>query len=351
VLSDALANNTSHFHLRMFLQLARRAVYAFLDEQLMPLERLHHAWYASYFVEGWEADARLKHNLKDECITSNQRHCIHLNAKSLLLYMHWLISQPVLRACIPFAPHAWGEQQCEQLYRTMRAAHGSDTNFSLLDALQHLSKALLSEIVRTRRHAEFRWPQHRKHPAFERLRRAGTFLPADLTSADLTRVLEQARLDAIADLSAVGILIANLPRADDSSSNSDDDGDGDSDGDSDDAQLDMMHATAHLDDEPVDAAEVAVLNSLADTDDTDDDSDAPAAAAAAAPPAPDSLPDVYACRPDQPLKVTTSDTLLDHSGHAQHKQRACAYVSSHAKQSNDRALRYKRPQHASPMLP
>ncbi len=66
--------------------------------------------------------------------------------------------------------------------------------------------------------AQFRWPQHRKHPAFERLRRAGTFLPADLTLADLTRVLEQARLDAIADLSAVGIVIANVPPADDSNS-------------------------------------------------------------------------------------------------------------------------------------
>ncbi len=28
----------------------------------------------------------------------------------------------VRRECIPFAPHAWGEQQCEQLYCTMRAA-------------------------------------------------------------------------------------------------------------------------------------------------------------------------------------------------------------------------------------
>ncbi len=326
------------------MQLARRAVYAFLDEQLLPLERLHHAWYASYFVECWEADARLKRNLKDECITSNQRHLN--NAKSLLLYMHWLISYPVLRECIPFAPHAWGEQQCEELYRTIRAAHGSNTNFSLADALQRISKALLSEIVRTRRSAEFRWPQHRKHPAFERLRRAGTFLPADLTSADLTRVLEQARLDAIADLSAVGIVIANVPPADDSNNDSD------SDGDSDDAQLDMMHATAHLDDEPVDAAEVDVLHGLSDTDDTDDDnSDAPAAAAAAALPASGSLPDVHACRPDQLVKVTASDMLLDRSGHPQHKQRACAYVSSHAKQSNDRTLRYKRPQHASPVLP
>ncbi len=71
-----------------------------------------------------------------------------------------------------------GEQQGEQLYRTMRAAHGSDTNFSLADALQRICKALLSEIIRTRRADEFRWPHQRKHPAFERLRRAGTFLPA-----------------------------------------------------------------------------------------------------------------------------------------------------------------------------
>ncbi len=97
MLADAVDHNASHFHLRMFAQLSRRAVYAFLDEQLASLERLHHAWYASYFVEGWEADARIKRNLKDKCLTSNQRHCIYLNAKSLLLYMHWLISYPVLR--------------------------------------------------------------------------------------------------------------------------------------------------------------------------------------------------------------------------------------------------------------
>ncbi len=304
-----------HFHLRMFLQLARRAVYAFLDE----------------------------------CLTSNQRHCIHLNAKSLLLYMHWLISYPVLRECIPFAPHAWGEQQCEQLYRTMRAAHGSDTNFSLADALQRICKALLSEIIRTRRADEFRWPHHRKHPAFERLRRAGTFLPASLTAADLERTLERARVDAIADLSAVGIIIANVPPANDSSST-----DGDSDGDSDDDQLDMMHATAHHDDEPVDDADLDMLSGLSDDENTDDDTSdtsVPSAVANAPPAPPSTPPAVHAGRPDQPVKATTSKTLSDRSGHPQHKQRACAYVSKHAKQSNDRALRYKRPQHASPDLP
>ncbi len=149
-------------------------------------------------------------------------------------------------------------------------------------------------------------------------------------------------MDAIVDLSSVGIVIANVLPADDSSSS-----DGDSDGDSDDDQLDMMHATAHHDDEPVDDANLDVLSGLSDDENTDDDTSDISVPSAAANAPPSTPPAVHAGRPDQPVKATTSKTLTDRSGHPQHKQRACAYVSKHAKQSNDRALRYKRPQHAS----
>ncbi len=253
-----------------FLQLARRAVYAFLDEQLAPLERLHHAWYASYFVEGWEADAQVKSNLKDECLTSDhQRHCIHLKVK-VAAAVHALAhlvpgAARVHSICTTCVGASSSASSCTAPCARHMAATPT-SHWRMCCSVVAPSVLLLSEIVRTHRADEFRWPHHRKHPVFERLRRTGMFLPASLTAADLECTLECAHVDAIADLSAVGIIIVNVPPANDSSSTN-----SDSDGDSNDDQLDMMHATAHHDDEPIDDADLDMLSGLSDDENTDDD--------------------------------------------------------------------------------
>jgi hypothetical protein len=314
-------------------------VYAFLDETLSPLDRLHDAWYASYFVAGWTDDSRQRAQLRDECLTSNQRDCIHMNAKSLLLFMWWLISQPSLRPSVPFAPHAWGEQQCEQLYRTVRATGGSDSNFSLEGALLRISKAMQSEIIRVRRADDFSWPQHRKHPSLESLRRPGVFLSADLTGDHLRHALEQARVAALSDLRSVGIFVADAAPERELPSNDDD-----SDLDGDDALIDAAHIHARGD------------GSGSDSDDDDDrtiESDSvgglfgdhncwPLSHCDTLMPQADRSQ--FASRPEVVQRESAAPTVADGSGALWHKQAACAFASQHSKVSNDRLQRYRAPQ-------
>lgn len=322
------------------MKLARCAVYAFL-EPLPVLQRLHDAFYASYFVTGWEMDSRSRFELRNEFITANQRDCIHLNAKSLLLYLWWIVSQPVLRKHAPFAAHGFGEQQCEQIYRIIRDSSGADTNFTLFDMQYRLGRAQLAEMIRLRRKNDFFWPQHRKHPALEKLSRAAEMLPDSLSAADLQRTVEEARRDALADLELIGIKVAQLqvpqPAASD---NSEDDN----------------ILAASEEDIWLDGILVSTRDALANDHDDDDgeveaceadetnlepDDNNSLAHDSANRPAADSQREPFASRPDQIVPCRTSPTLRDLSGSVIHKQKAAAYVSRHQKLSNDRRQRYR----------
>ncbi len=103
------AVTTPAMYLRMFLVFVRCAVLSFLDN-LAPLVRLRHAWYARYFAMGWRADCAFARDLQREFITPNQFSCVMLNAESLLLHLLWLRSDDCLRD-VPFAPHGFGSQQ------------------------------------------------------------------------------------------------------------------------------------------------------------------------------------------------------------------------------------------------
>ena len=341
----------------MYLELCRSAVYAFLDDSLEPLDRLYHAWFASYFVSGWEHDSRRHFELRNECLTPNQRDCIHMNAKSLLLYMWWIVSQPGLCKVIPFAPHLWGEQECEVLYRTTRDARHGDTNFSLFDFLHLVGKAMLSASIRMRRADDFSWPRHRKHRAFEKLHRAVRFLPVDLTLQHLMDTLHRARRDALEALRSCGVDCSWTaappcpppppapPSPAEGSEDTSDDSDesNESDDDPDDAWLDAGH---------INLREVCSVTHSGDSNNSDSDSDGDEDNAdltddddseADSPPAnSNNLREPFSARPDTIVKAPSSAMLRDQSGAELHKQRACAYVSRHTKLPNSRA-RFRAP--------
>lgn len=347
----------SYLHLRMYLELCRSAVYAFLDDSLEPLDRLYHAWYASYFVSGWEHDSRRHFELRNECLTPNQRDCIHMNAKSLLLFMWWIISQPGMCKIIPFAPHLWGEQQCEAQYRITRDARHGDTNFSLFDLLHLINKAMLSAIIRMRRADDFSWPCHHKHRSFEKLHRAAQFLPEDLTLQHLIDVLHRARRDALAALRSCGVDCSwtavppppppppAVPESSDDTS--DDDGNNEDDDDPDDAWL----AAGHINLRDLRAATCSDNSNDNDSDSdgeeddvdlTDDDDDEELEADSPPVVHLDNFKEPFSARPDTIAKTCSSSTLRDQSGAQLHKQRACAFVSRHTKLPNSRA-RFRAP--------
>jgi hypothetical protein len=371
-------------HLRAYLLLSHRAVWAFLDPDLDPLERLHYAWYASYFVEGWTADCQAKRILAEECLTTNQRDCIHLNARSLLLYLWWLVSQPALRDTIPFAPHVLSEQPCEQLYRSTRASGGSDPNFTLPELLRRLSWAQMSEVIRVRRQADFRWPKHRKHSSMESLNRSGKILnDGSVTEASLLHTLWAARGEAERDLLALGItiivppaasataatstststatltaaisttipaVVAAAPTATATTSEEDD---------ADDTALDVLHLNfvdADPDDEDDDDDDLApeadvLLPEYEEESDSDgaegqpsdgaegQPSDGADVALPSSPPA--AFNSEFAPRAARVARQSSSPFIVDKSGARYHKQTACAFASRHSKLSSDRLLRFR----------
>jgi hypothetical protein len=114
-----------------------------------------------YVTKGWEAYARKRKDMSDDFLTVNQRDCVYLNAHSLLLlYIWWLADNEQFRQHVPFAPHLLGSQQCESMFRHVRA-FASDTNFGMLELLRRLSASCDLWLTQARRQNDFRWAAHR----------------------------------------------------------------------------------------------------------------------------------------------------------------------------------------------
>jgi hypothetical protein len=276
-----------------------------------------------------------------------------MNAKSLLLYIWWIVSQPGLCNVVPFAPHLFGEQQCESFYRIARDARRGDTNFSLLDLLHVAGRAMLSASIRTRRADDFAWPAHRKHRVFEQLRRPTEYLPAALTLQHLKETLSRARTDALCDLHSckADCLWTIAPAApdetsDDNSSSDDSLNDSDVDG-----WLDAAHVSNHdrhslaarssenSDEESDNTDAEDYEGDLTDEEERQETFSVPAPQIDSSPP---TLSEPWSARPSSVQISNSSSTLRDKSGADVHKQRACAYVSRHTKLPNSRA-RFRTP--------
>jgi hypothetical protein len=196
----------------LFFRIVHGAVWAFLSPDLEPLARLELGWYAYYATNGWEAYARKRKNMSDDFLTVNQRDCVYLNAHSLLLYMWWLADNEQLRQHVPFDLHLLGSQQCESMFRHVRAFAG-DTNFGMLELLRRcLSASCDLWLTQARRHDDFRWTAHRKHPVYQSMHRTlQEFLPAQVDKASIDAALQRARSKAIEDLQGVGIQVTQTP--------------------------------------------------------------------------------------------------------------------------------------------
>jgi hypothetical protein len=136
--------------------MAHRAVLAFLDPDLKPLERIYSAWYARYFAEGWRMGCAAEKGIKSNFLTANQYACILLNAESLLLLLVWMLSDEEFRN-LPFAPHGLGSQQAEEFFRRLRAMF-NDPNFTVEGCLRRISYVQMDSIIRSRRKDDFVFP-------------------------------------------------------------------------------------------------------------------------------------------------------------------------------------------------
>ena len=189
----------------MYLKLMHHAVRPFSDPGVTLKERVQWLAWSRFFVMGWRGDALKTGDAKDEFLTTNQYDCICLNAEEFILFCRWLVSMPDVDAMkkFRFAPHVFGEQQNEGLFRMLRALY-NDRNFSVEGAVHRINHAQMHAIIAARRRDDFSYPAHRKHLPQESFQRPGEELPA-FTGEELRAWVEEARLEAIADLARVGI--------------------------------------------------------------------------------------------------------------------------------------------------
>lgn len=157
-----------------FLRIGRDAVFAFLGNGTA-YERLHQAWFARYFADGWRAWLQENElNLADNFLSSNQYACIKLNAESLLLFYDWLCSAPELRRAVPASVFGVGSQQNENLFRTTRAF--PDPNFSVAEFLRRVTQVQELSLIASRYENLFVFGAHHKHTRPDHIRRAPVYL-------------------------------------------------------------------------------------------------------------------------------------------------------------------------------
>lgn len=200
--TPAPAQKATALHLRAYLLMAHRAVLAFLNPKLEPLERIYFAWYARYFAEGWRFDCEKQQDITSNFLSANQYACIVLNAESLLLLLLWFVSAPEFRV-LPFAPHAFGSQQAESFFRCLRAMF-HDPNFTVENCLWRASYVQLEAVIQHRRANDFVFPHHRKHTHMDRVRHPAMLLP-HIHEDQIAATLLRARDHAVTDLLALGV--------------------------------------------------------------------------------------------------------------------------------------------------
>lgn len=103
----------------MFLDIVYNSIMAFIEPEMMPLERIDKAWYSLFMVRFWKEyiSAHPVYRLKDNFMSTYCYACLELNAHSLVSILLHLrqTTQPHL-----FAPQIYDSQPCENFYRQIR---------------------------------------------------------------------------------------------------------------------------------------------------------------------------------------------------------------------------------------
>lgn len=345
--------------LAAFLHLGREAVFAFLGNG-SPLERLYRAWFARYFADGWRAWLEQEgFTISKNFLSTNQYECIKLNAESLLLFYHWLCSDPKLRSSVPASVFGVGSQQNENTFRTTR--YCSDPNFGVEEFLRRLTMAQEFSLVAHRQAGIFQFAKHHKHTSSDHIRRPPEYLDDSYTEHSARECLSSAlaaankarealgmKLRCATTISSSASISSVAPRQQQAVPTTEAL-----------ADLDDKHTHALLD-EPSDAEleplpEDFIGGDSSDDEEDDDNNDEKEASLAlsdlaVAAAAVSALPGGIG---EQQLHLAERTTLQQSlsscrfyvkdlvSGTMLHKQRAAAMISAHQKQSTDRSIRVR----------
>lgn len=141
---------------KVYLQLNRHFMKAYIDASATPTERLHSAWYTVFFCRLWkesifdrkrDTDEWCKASLKDNFITTNVHVCTEINGHALTKF---LIECRDLHKPELFLPHQTGSQQCEVTFRTLRSMSSmffTAINFDIMEILQKIKRIFVSDSI------------------------------------------------------------------------------------------------------------------------------------------------------------------------------------------------------------
>lgn len=141
---------------KVYLELIRHFMKAYISADSTPTERLHSAWYPVFFCRLWKesfTDRKIVKNnprqatLKDNFVTTNVQVCTELNGHELTKF---LISCRDLQKPELFLPHQTGSQQCEVTFRSLRSMTSmfyTAVNFDIMEILQKIKRIFVSDSI------------------------------------------------------------------------------------------------------------------------------------------------------------------------------------------------------------
>jgi len=179
----------------IYLKMMRCAVSAFVDVNLILVDRIFNIWYATFLLRGWK-EWLLNHPAlaTENFITSNAYACIEVNAHAILQIVHYCKDQPEL--CLPFLANS---QHCEKFFRYLRSMTSTMctvVNFSLKDLMSRIRRIDLEQELSSDLKSTFVMPDKNLNI------QPSNSVPNEM---EINEIVENARLQAVTDLERVGI--------------------------------------------------------------------------------------------------------------------------------------------------
>lgn len=188
----------------MFLDIVYNSIMAFIEPEMMPLERIDKAWYSLFMVRFWREyiSAHPVYRLKDNFMSSYCYACLELNAHSLVSILLHLrqTNQPHL-----FAPQIYDSQPCESFYRQIRSftsVYSTVANCSTKEIISRIGKIQLQSDISHRRSSQFNFARFHKI-------QMPNVIPDLPSENEIVNQIEQCRQRAISDARKFNLITEN----------------------------------------------------------------------------------------------------------------------------------------------
>lgn len=185
----------------LYLKIMQNIISAFMDPNLLPLERIRCIWLPLFIIRIWRQYIvnHKQHTLKNNFLSMNCYCCIELNAHGLVQLMVKLSDRPHL-----FLPELFSSQPCESTFRQFRSfssTYSTVINSTVKESISRISKIQLQNEIMNTLSKNFTFPGLKTPSVTED---SNTF---DLPSiSDIINEIENCQRDAISTAKECGLI-------------------------------------------------------------------------------------------------------------------------------------------------